>query len=158
MPFLTDAYIETVLGGNIAGARKYAAIAPTDAVKAQYIQMADMAVVSHARKGGYSSVSAGVPSVPATGEAFQMLQAMSFKHWARIAYGYGKDISVPDTVASSLPDSSDLYKSADDGRIDLPGLDRDQLGGDGGASIANGDGISTLTSEQVFSRVNLRLF
>jgi hypothetical protein len=156
MPFLTNTYIETALGGAVVGAAKYAAVAPTPAVKSQYISMADIAVVSAARKGGYSTVTSTGP-VPVSGEAFSMLQAMAFKVWLRLAYGYGREINVDDSIDSALPNASALYVSADNGRIDLPGMSRDPLGGDAGVDLQNG-GVATTQSVQLFTRDKLPYF
>lgn len=156
MPFLTDSYIETALGGPVVGAAKYNAVAPTPAVKTQYINMADIGVVSAARKGGYLTVTSVGP-VPASGEAFSMLQAMAFKIWLRLAYGYSREINVDESIDSMLPSASALYISADEGRIDLPGMSRDPLGGDAGADLQNG-GLSTSPSTQLFTRDKLPYF
>ena len=156
MSFCTDAYIISMLGGATNGADKYTAVSGGDTdTQAAWIAAADTAVVSAARKGGYSTVSATGP-VPSSGEAFEMLRAMSFAVWLRLAYGYGKELSVPAEIDEQLPRPSSLYASADEGRIDLPGLSRDQLGGDAGVDLQNG-GILTTETMQLFSRGRLSL-
>jgi len=153
---LSEAYIVSMLGGAVAGAEKYASATGSDAdTAAAWISAADLAVVSAAKKGGYSTVSSTGP-VPASGEAFEMLRAMAFVVWLRVAYGYGKEITVPGDIDSELPRPSSLYASADEGRIDLPGLDRTQIGGDAGVDLQNG-GILTTESTQLFARARLNL-
>jgi hypothetical protein len=156
MAFLTAAYIKSMLGGATDGAAKYAAVTRSDAdTEAAWISAADLAVVSAAKKGGYSTVTSTGP-VPASGEAFEMLRAMAFSVWLRMAYGYGKEIQVPGDIDAELPRPSALYASADEGRLDLPGLDRAQAGGDAGVDLQNG-GILTTESVQQFTRVKLGL-
>ena len=156
MSILTASYIKSMLGGAVDGAAKYDAITRSDTdTAAAWISAADLAVVSAAKKGGYSTVTSTGP-VPASGEAFEMLRAMAFAVWLRIAYGYGKEIQVPGDIDAQLPRPSSLYASADEGRIDLPGLSRDHLGGDAGVDLENG-GILTTESTQLYSRSRLTL-
>jgi hypothetical protein len=155
MSILTNSVIESMLGGRVLGTEAYNSLCPTDAVKAQYIKMADAAVVSAARKGGYSTVSSTGP-VPALGtEANDMLQAMAFKVWIRLAYGYGKAVAVNPEIDAHLPDPSELYSQADGARIDLPGMERDLLGGDGGSDLQSGGTLSSPTVAQ-FGQARLR--
>lgn len=146
MTILTDAYITAQLGGAVTGASRYAALAPDTASKAAHIASADAVVVGAARKGGYSSVSSTGP-VPASGEALTILQEMAFSVWWVRVNLLVRDIQVqPVGIAPEA-----LYASRDEGRIDLPGLDRDAIGGPGGADVTNG--ISTTSAaEPVFSR------
>jgi hypothetical protein len=54
-----------------------------------------------------------------------------------------------------MPDHRSLY-ATDGVRVDLPGLERDPLGGDGGADIINGTELTS--SERIFSTRSLILF
>lgn len=153
---LNDSYIENMLGGRIIGTEAYNALAPTAAVKAQYIEAADAAVVAAARKGGYSTVSSTGP-VPVAGEALAILRCMAFKVWIRLAYGYSKAVAVNPEIDAHLPDPSELYSQADGARIDLPGMERDLLGGDGGSDLAPGGTLSSPSQAQ-FGQAKLRWF
>ena len=133
MALLTDAYIESMLGGGTRGPAQYAAIASDAGARAVYIAAADATVLSACRKGGYSSVSLS-PQVPSSGDAFELLRLMSFGAWLKLASIY----------------------ATDGVRLDLPGLERDPLGGDGGADIINGSEM--VSSDPVFTLRNLSLF
>jgi hypothetical protein len=154
MAFLTDAYIESMLGGGTRGPAQYAAIASDAGARAAYIAAADATVLSACRKGGYSSVSLS-PQVPSSGDAFELLRLMSFGVWLKTASFYARGVEIPATIVATVPDPSSLY-ATDGVRIDLPGLERDPLGGDGGADIINGTELTS--SERVFSTRSLILF
>ena len=154
MAFLTDAYIESMLGGGTRGPAQYAAIASDAGARAVYIAAADATVLSACRKGGYSSVSLS-PQVPSSGDAFELLLLMSFGAWLKLASFYARGIEIPAAIVATIPDPSSIY-ATDGVRLDLPGLERDPLGGDGGADIVNG---TTMTSsDPVFTLRNLSLF
>lgn len=154
MALLTDQFIQNMLGGAVNGAKKYDAIAPDTASKAQYIAIADQAVVGSAKKGGYLTVTS---SFPDSGEALVLLQSMSFKVWIGIAMGYSKEIVVEPALASLLPDHTALYSSDNLGRIDIPGFDRDPLAGDAGADLVNGS-LNVTPSEPRFTSRKLAQF
>lgn len=138
MTILTDAYITAQLGGTVAGAAQYDALAPDASAKAAHIASADAVVVGAARKGGYSSVSSTGP-VPASGEALAILQEMAFTVWWARVNLLVRGIQAP-TVGL---DPSALYAAVDEGRVDLPGLARDALGGPAGADLVSGTSITT---------------
>lgn len=149
MAILTDAYITAQLGGSVAGAAQYDALAPDVSAKAAHIASADAVVVGAARKGGYSSVSSTGP-VPTSGEALSILQEMAFTVWWARVNLLVRGIQAP--AVGLTPEA--LYAARDEGRIDLPGIDRDAIGGPGGADVTNG--ISTTSAaEPVFSRDEL---
>lgn len=150
MAILTSAYIQSMLGGAVTGAAKLAAVGDSTAVAA-WIVAADNTVVTAARKGGYSSVST---TSPTSGAAFDALQLLSFREWYVLANGLGREV---DTGAALGDASQCLYvDSPTNPRTDLPGLERDALGGSSGGDIANGDDASTDTpTAPVFSVANL---
>lgn len=138
MTILTDAYITSQLGGAIMGAAQYDALAPDSGSKAAHIKSADAVVVGAAHKGGYSSVSSTGP-VPASGDALSILQEMAFTvWWSRINLIVR---GIPAQTVGLVP--SALYASVDEGRVDLPGLSRDALGGPAGADLVSGTSITT---------------
>lgn len=152
MSLLTDQFIYNMLGGAINGVKKYDAVAPDAISKAQYISMADQAVVASAKKGGYLTISSTNPS---SGEALTLLQSMSFKVWIGIAYGYSKEVTVAPELARLLPDHTALYDSNPANRIDIPGFDRDPHGGIGGADMING-ALDVTPSEPRFTLEKLK--
>jgi len=139
MAILTTAYITAMLGGATTGAAKLTAVGDSTATAA-WIVAADNTVVTAARKGGYSSVTT---SSPTTGAAFDALQLLSFREWYVLAYGLGRDVN----TGAALGDASQcLYvDSPENPRTDLPGLERDALGGSSGGDIVNGDDATTDT-------------
>jgi len=149
MPFLSDAYITAVLGGAVTGAPKYAAMGDPSA-RAAWILRADAAVVAAASRGGYSGVTSDGP-VPATGAAYEVLRALAFDEWSIIANWYGREIKLGEFGAPS----SVLYATAGEGRIDLPGIGRDQIGGAAGGDITNVSSLSTSTAAPIFTRAAL---
>lgn len=154
MALLTDAYIESMLGGGTRGPAQYAAIASDAGARAVYIASADAVVLSACRKGGYSSVTLS-PQVPSSGDAFELLRLMSFGAWLKLASFYARGIEIPAAIVATIPDPSSIY-ATDGVRLDLPGLERDPLGGDGGADIVNG--TEMVSSERIFSTRSLILF
>lgn len=154
MALLTDAYIESMLGGGTRGPAQYAAIASDAGARSAYIAAADATVLSACRKGGYSSVSLS-PQQPSSGDAFELLRLMSFGVWLKLASFYARGVEIPETIVATVPDPSSIY-ATDGTRVDIPGLERDPLGGEGGADLING---TTMTSsEPVFTLRNLSLF
>ena len=154
MAFLTDAYIESMLGGGTRGPAQYAAIASDAGARAAYIASADAVVLSACVKGGYSSVTLS-PQQPSSGDAFDLLRLMSFGAWLKLASFYARGIEIPAAIVATIPDPSSIY-AADGVRLDLPGLSRDPLGGDGGADLINGTELTS--SERIFSSRSLILF
>jgi hypothetical protein len=154
MAFLTDAYIESMLGGGTRGPAQYAAIATDSGARAAYIASADAVVLSACAKGGYSSVTLS-PQVPSSGPAFELLRLMSFGVWLKLASFYARGVTIPAEIVATIPDPSSIY-ATDGVRLDLPGLSRDPLGGDGGADLING--TEMVSSERIFSTRSLILF
>jgi len=154
MALLTDAYIESMLGGGTRGPAQYAAIASDSGARAAYIASADSVVLSACVKGGYSSVTLS-PQQPSSGDAFELLRLMSFGVWLKLASFYARGVTIPAEIVATIPDPSSIY-AADGVRLDLPGLSRDPLGGDGGADIINGTELTS--SERIFSTRSLILF
>ena len=154
MAFLTDAYIESMLGGGTRGPAQYAAIASDAGARAAYIASADAVVLSACVKGGYSSVTLS-PQQPSSGDAFDLLRLMSFGAWLKLASFYARGIEIPAAIVATIPDPSSIY-ATDGVRLDLPGLSRDPLGGDGGADLINGTELTS--SERIFSSRSLILF
>ncbi len=154
MAFLTDAYIESMLGGGTRGPAQYAAIASDSGARAAYIASADSVVLSACAKGGYSSVTLS-PQVPSSGAAFELLRLISFGVWLKLASFYARGVEIPATIVATIPDPSSIY-ATDGVRLDLPGLTRDPLGGDGGADLINGTELTS--SERIFSTRSLILF
>jgi hypothetical protein len=154
MALLTDAYIESMLGGGTRGPAQYAAIASDSGARAAYIASADSVVLASCVKGGYSSVTLS-PQVPSSGAAFELLRLMSFRVWLTTASFHSRGIQIPEEVLANMPDHKSLY-ATDGVRVDLPGLSRDPLGGDGGADIINGTELTS--SERIFSTRSLILF
>lgn len=135
MALLTDNFIINMLGGSVKGVKKYNEVAPDAAAKAQYISIADSAVIGSAKKGGYLTVSSTNPS---SGDALTLLQSMSFKIWLGMAYGFSAEVTVEPSLSALLPDHTALYQSDNMGRIDIPGFDRDPMAGDGAADLVSG--------------------
>jgi hypothetical protein len=154
MAFLTDAYIESMLGGGTRGPAQYAAIATDSGARAAYIASADSVVLSACVKGGYSSVTLS-PQQPSSGDAFELLRLISFGVWLKLASFYARGVTIPAEIVATIPDPSSIY-ATDGVRLDLPGLTRDPLGGDGGADIING--TEMVSSERIFSTRSLILF
>jgi hypothetical protein len=154
MAFLTDAYIESMLGGGTRGPAQYAAIATDSGARAAYIASADSVVLSACVKGGYSSVTLS-PQQPSSGDAFELLRLISFGVWLKLASFYARGVTIPAEIVATIPDPSSIY-ATDGVRLDLPGLSRDPLGGDGGADIINGTELTS--SERIFSTRSLILF
>jgi hypothetical protein len=154
MAFLTDAYIESMLGGGTRGPAQYAAIATDSGARAAYIASADSVVLSACVKGGYSSVTLS-PQQPSSGDAFELLRLISFGVWLKLASFYARGVTIPAEIVATIPDPSSIY-ATDGVRLDLPGLTRDPLGGDGGADIINGTELTS--SERIFSTRSLILF
>ena len=148
MAILTDAYITAQLGGATVGAAQYAALAPDSTSKAAHIASADAIVVGAARKGGYSSVSTTNPTSASNSAAFEILESMAFSvWWVRVSL-LVRGITVPPVGE----DPAALYaKAGDPARIDLPGMDRDALGGAAGADIVSGTDTTT-TAEPILTR------
>jgi hypothetical protein len=154
MAFLTDAYIESMLGGGTRGPAQYAAIATDSGARAAYIASADAVVLSACVKGGYSSVTLS-PQQPSSGDAFELLRLISFGVWLKLASFYARGVTIPAEIVATIPDPSSIY-ATDGVRLDLPGLSRDPLGGDGGADLING--TEMVSSERIFSTRSLILF
>ena len=154
MALLTDAYIESMLGGGTRGPAQYAAIATDSGARAAYIASADSVVLSACVKGGYSSVTLS-PQQPSSGDAFELLRLISFGVWLKLASFYARGVTIPAEIVATIPDPSSIY-ATDGVRLDLPGLTRDPLGGDGGADIINGTELTS--SERIFSTRSLILF
>ena len=154
MALLTDAYIESMLGGGTRGPAQYAAIATDSGARAAYIASADAVVLSACVKGGYSSVTLS-PQQPSSGDAFELLRLISFGVWLKLASFYARGVTIPAEIVATIPDPSSIY-ATDGVRLDLPGLSRDPLGGDGGADIING--TEMVSSERIFSTRSLILF
>jgi hypothetical protein len=154
MALLTDAYIESMLGGGTRGPAQYAAIATDSGARAAYIASADSVVLSACVKGGYSSVTLS-PQQPSSGDAFELLRLISFGVWLKLASFYARGVTIPAEIVATIPDPSSIY-ATDGVRLDLPGLSRDPLGGDGGADIINGTELTS--SERIFSTRSLILF
>jgi hypothetical protein len=154
MALLTDAYIESMLGGGTRGPAQYAAIASDSGARAAYIASADSVVLSACVKGGYSSVTLS-PQQPSSGDAFELLRLISFGVWLKLASFYARGVTIPAEIVATIPDPSSIY-AADGVRLDLPGLSRDPLGGDGGADLINGTELTS--SERIFSTRSLILF
>jgi hypothetical protein len=154
MALLTDAYIESMLGGGTRGPAQYAAIATDSGARAAYIASADAVVLSACVKGGYSSVTLS-PQQPSSGDAFELLRLISFGVWLKLASFYARGVTIPAEIVATIPDPSSIY-ATDGVRLDLPGLSRDPLGGDGGADLING--TEMVSSERIFSTRSLILF
>jgi hypothetical protein len=154
MALLTDAYIESMLGGGTRGPAQYAAIASDSGARAAYIASADAVVLSACVKGGYSSVTLS-PQQPSSGDAFELLRLISFGVWLKLASFYARGVTIPAEIVATIPDPSSIY-ATDGVRLDLPGLSRDPLGGDGGADLINGTELTS--SERIFSTRSLILF
>jgi len=136
MAFLTPAHITAMFGGAVTGAAKLASLGDASAIDA-WIARADAEVVAAANRGGYSTVTATGPE-PSSGAAFTALVAMAFDEFTVIAFSYGRDVDTGRTVGQA---SEKLYVDAPNApRINLPGLERDPLGGSAGGEIANGSG------------------
>jgi hypothetical protein len=95
------------------------------------------------------------PQVPSSGDAFELLRLMSFGAWLKLASFYARGIEIPESIVATIPDPKSIY-ATDGVRLDLPGLERDPLGGDGGADIINGSEM--VSSDPVFTLRNLSLF
>lgn len=154
MAFLTDAFITSMLGGATNGVAEYAALTGGDSgTKAAWIAAADQEVETAARRGGYSSVVAATPS-PSSGAAFVKLQMIAFREWYVLANFFGRKISVG-TMGEA---SQQLYvDSPTNPRTDLPGLERDALGGSSGGEIVNASDLTTTATptEPRFTRTTL---
>lgn len=151
MAFLTTSYIQAMLGGAVTGAAKLAAFGDASAV-AGWIARADAEVASAANRGGYPGVAAAAPT-PSTGPAFEMLQSISFDEWWVLANNLGREIDVGRTVGEA---SAKLYRdSPEEPRINLPGLERDALGGSSGGDINNGSDSTITSAAPVFTIANL---
>jgi hypothetical protein len=111
-------------------------------------------VLSACVKGGYSSVTLS-PQQPSSGDAFELLRLISFGVWLKLASFYARGVTIPAEIVATIPDPSSIY-ATDGVRLDLPGLTRDPLGGDGGADIING--TEMVSSERIFSTRSLILF
>jgi hypothetical protein len=143
-----------MLGGGTRGPAQYAAIATDSGARAAYIASADSVVLSACVKGGYSSVTLS-PQQPSSGDAFELLRLISFGVWLKLASFYARGVTIPAEIVATIPDPSSIY-ATDGVRLDLPGLSRDPLGGDGGADIINGTELTS--SERIFSTRSLILF
>jgi hypothetical protein len=147
MALLTDAYIESMLGGGTRGPAQYAAIATDSGARAAYIASADSVVLSACVKGGYSSVTLS-PQQPSSGDAFELLRLISFGVWLKLASFYARGVTIPAEIVATIPDPSSIYAT--------DGVRLDPLGGDGGADIINGTELTS--SERIFSTRSLILF